>query len=925
MPTFGNLQGGVIAIQSFLSSGSKQAGNRINHPCIWTVPRGVPWPSMSRPRLVLLDGYSLLFRAFYGSRMLSTSDGRPTNALFGFLNMLFSLFSDPATRPDQILVALDAPGKTFRHADFPEYKGTRRETPPELISQLILSRELLADLNIPVCEITGYEADDILGTLSKRAEEAGWEAVLFTGDHDSLQLVSQHTSVLMPQNGPVPPKLYGPAEVFGRYGFAPDQIRDYKAMAGDSSDNIPGVPGIGDKSATLLIQQFGNVETIAARIEEVEPKFRKKIEPAIDVMLLSKKLVTIEREVPIDFSLARYEVSEKGLEMAKQALLNIEFKSMVRRLENSFKRYLVGGIEEPELPESLRDRPVPAEVHQEALSFEVLEEVSGMVLKTWIGSQPFAILPQEGKAQTDLFDEEEPPLWWIAKENEVRPVKLESALSLLQSKASQAVGFDLKQLYHHFDKLGETPRNDVMVSAYVLQSGRSSYELSSLFSAWLEGVTVPSGAGAAAGLLLLDRELTDRAEKEGQTSVVKDIELPLIPLLAEMEGNGIQVSAEMLKEFSASLEVEIAALQKKVWDLAGEEFNISSPKQIGTILFEKMALPGGRKTKTGWATGAEILEEMAPTVPLAGEILSYRELTKLKSTYADALPRMIGRDGRIHTSFNQTVAATGRLSSNEPNLQNIPIRTELGRQIRRAFGAPEGRELLSLDYSQIELRILAAMCRDENLVEAFIKRVDVHTVTAALMFGLKEEDVSKEQRRLAKMLNYAVLYGVSGFGLANQLGAGFSQGEAGALIKQYNERFPAVKAFTDGIIEEARAKGFTVTLKGRRRHFPDIHAANRTMRQYAERQAMNAPIQGTAADMIKLAMIQVRPLLESKGWNMLLQVHDELVFEIPTGDRSLVEPIREVMETALTLGDVPVEVDAKVGPNWLEMSALPRG
>ena len=882
---------------------------------------------MSRQRLVIIDGYSLLFRAFYGSRMLSTSDGRPTNALFGFLNMLFSLFGDDSTRPDQILVALDAPGKTFRHADFPEYKGGRRETPDELISQLILSRELLTDLNIPICEITGYEADDILGTLSLRAEKEGWETLLFTGDHDSIQLITETTNVLMPQNGPVPPKRYGPEEVMERYGFHPDQIRDYKAMAGDSSDNIPGVPGIGEKSAKILIDQFGTVEAIVERIEEVEPKFRKKIEPAIDAMILSKKLVTIDRNVPIEFDLCRYSVTPSGLEEAKQALMDLEFKSLVRRMDKAFGRYVIGGeAGSSDAPDAegaeKKERAPKAEVQQEAIRFEVLNELSGTLLKNWLGSSPFAILPQETKAQADLFATDEPELWWIAKDDEVRPVKYEAILNLLDEKANQVVGHDLKGLYHHLNRLGATPKNDVMVSAYVLQSGRSTYDLPNLFTAWLDDVTVPSGAGSAAGLLLLDKELTEKTEKESQTEVLKGIELPLIPILAEMENLGIQVSASMLKEFSGSLEVEITAAQKRVWELAGEEFNISSPKQIGEILFEKMALPGGRKTKTGWATGAEILVEMAPTVPLAGEIITYRELTKLKSTYADALPKMIGPDGRIHTSFNQTVAATGRLSSNEPNLQNIPIRTELGRQIRRAFGAPEGRELLSLDYSQIELRILAAMCKDENLVEAFQKRVDVHTVTAALMFDLKEDMVSKEQRRLAKMLNYAVLYGVSGFGLANQLGEGFSQGDANALIKQYNERFPKIKAFTESVVEEARAKGFTVTLRGRRRHFPDIHAANRTMRMYAERQAMNAPIQGTAADMIKLAMIKVRPLLADKGWDMLLQVHDELVFEIPAGDRSLVEPIRQVMEEALMLDDVPVEVDAKVGLNWLEMQPI---
>ena len=870
---------------------------------------------MQRRRLVIIDGYSLLFRAFYGTRFLSTSDGRPTNALFGFVNMLLQIFGDERYRPDAIVVALDAPGKTFRHADFAEYKGTRRETPDELISQLDFSRELLADLNIPSFEIVGYEADDIAGTLSRLGEENGYDTIVVTGDHDSLQLIDDCVKVLMPQNGPVEPKLYDADAVRERYGFDPLKIIDYKALAGDSSDNIPGVPGIGDKSAKVLIDKFGSVEEIQSRLSEVEEKFRKKIEPAVDAMILSKKLATIDRHVPVDYDFSPYHITPELLEKAKQALLSLEFKSQVNRIERALSRYMDrDGDDQPDL-----DAVV---VLSESVEVETLADENDLAkLAAWVGNRPFSLVRPDGPAQKELFDEGAESSWVVGVGNQARKATHKAVLALFENATSQAVGHDIKSLYKEIPAKLDPVRMDTLLAAYVLQSSRNHYELDSLISGYLE-MNAGSPAQKAHALHMLDETFTERLEKEKQTKVLKEVELLLVPVLAEMEGKGIAVSQEMLREFSKSLAVEIEQVQRRTYELAGEEFNIGSPKQIGEILFEKMALPGGKKTKTGWATGVEILGEMAPTVPLAAEILTYRELTKLKSTYADSLPKMIAGDGRIHTSFNQAVAATGRLSSNDPNLQNIPVRTELGRQIRRAFYAAPGYELLSLDYSQIELRVLAHMCQDENLVTAFRERVDVHTVTAALMFGIENEVVTKEQRRLAKMLNYAVLYGVTGFGLANQLGAGFSASEANNLIKQYNERFPAVKAFTDTIIDEARAKGFTATMIGRRRYFPDIHAANRQLRTYAERQAMNAPIQGTAADMIKLAMLDVRHKLDLGDTRMLLQVHDELVFEVPTGDRSMVEPIRKAMESALLLGEVPVEVDAKVGANWLEMTPI---
>jgi len=862
---------------------------------------------MPDKRLVIIDGYSLLFRAFYGTRFLSTSDGRPTNALFGFVSMLFTLLTD--VKPDAMIVALDAPGKTFRHTDYAEYKGTRRETPQELISQLDFSRELIADLNIPVFEVTGYEADDVVGTISRLAERNGYETTIVTGDLDSLQLVDEHVRVMTTKRGVTDVIIYDPAAVHERYGFGPEHVTDYKALVGDTSDNIKGVPGIGEKSATQLIQQFGSIENMLERFDEVEEKFRKKIEPNIELMKFSKWLATIVRDAPVEYDFAPYRVTTQHIEKAKQALGQLEFRSHVKKLDQVLQPYLADGAA------SLTS----ASVDKDALTFRLKTDPPSVEsVLSWIGNQPFGMHFDVSSDQKSMFDEDESGSAYLALGEEVWKMPAETALAVFAKLPGQAVGHDTKGWYHRTSPGLRTPRFDTMLAGYVLQSGRSTYDLGDAIQGYLDVAAAGEPAQKAVALLRLESEMTDRLNRENQWEVFHEIELALVPVLAEMESLGIKVNGDYLREFSKSIQVDIERLQRTIYDLAGEEFNIGSPKQIGEILFEKMGIPGVKKTKTGYATGVEILSELAPAHPIAGEILSYRELTKLKSTYADSLPKMVAEDGRIHTTFNQSVAATGRLSSIDPNLQNIPIRTELGRQIRRAFVAGDSFDLASFDYSQIELRILAHMCRDEALVDAFQSRVDVHTVTASLMFGISAEAVTKEQRRLAKMLNYAVLYGVTDFGLANQLGSGFGVAEARSLIEQYNERFPKVKQFTEGMVEEARSKGFTTTMKGRRRYFPDIHAGNRNTRLYAERQAINAPIQGTAADMIKVAMLDVRKLIGNSGTRMLLQVHDELVFEMPSHDGHEVEPIRAAMEQALPL-NVPVEVDAKVGKNWLEM------
>lgn len=865
-------------------------------------------PPADAPRLVLIDGYSLLFRAFYGTRFLSTSDGRPTNALFGFVGMLFQLLQD--FKPQAMVVALDAPGKTFRHADYPEYKGTRRETPSELDVQLAESRRLIQAFGIPTIELTGYEADDVIGTLSQQAEANGYITRIVTGDLDSLQLVDDWVHVVTTQRGVTEVKVYDPGAVQERYGFGPELIPDYKALVGDTSDNIPGVPGVGDKTASLLIQKYGTIEAIINQMDEIEEKFRKKLAPQEAQMHHSKWLATIIRDAPISYDFAAYQVTPELLELARAEMTSLEFRSYAKRIDQILAPYMIAGsatvitVATESIEAHLGDRPA-----------------LGDDLNHWVENRPFAVVPAPGVAQASLLDEEVIDEMYVAVGNDVRRTTRADALRLIKSRPEQWVGHDTKPLHREANAFGAHARFDATLAAYVLQSGRTGYDLGDLIQGYLDVSTPTKPQQQAVGLLRLESVMRERLAAEGQEDVFQTIELPLAPILAEMEAAGIGLDTNHLREMSKQLEIAIDASATRVYELAGASFNISSPKQIGEIMFERMAIPGGKKTKTGWATGAEILGEMAAEHPIAGEILTFRELSKLKGTYTDALPKLVANDGRIHTTFNQTVAATGRLSSNEPNIQNIPIRTELGRQIRGAFVAAPGQRLGSFDYSQIELRILAHMCHDEALVNAFRQRIDVHTVTAALMFHIDNEQVTKEQRRLAKLLNYAVLYGVTDFGLANQLGPGFSVSDAKGLITQYNQRFPSVKAFTESVVEEARAKGFTVTLRGRRRTFADIHAGNRNARQYAERQAINAPIQGTAADMIKLAMLEVHRMIKGTGTRMLLQVHDELVFEGPDGLNGLTEPIRVAMEQALPL-NVPVEVDAKVGENWLKMTPI---
>lgn len=860
-------------------------------------------------RLVVIDGYSLLYRAFFATRYLSTADGRPTNALFGFTSMLFTLLEK--VKPNAIVVALDAPGKTFRHAEYEGYKATRKETQDELRVQLKDAREFIKALGIPSIEVVGFEADDVVGTISKLAEQNGYYTTIVTGDLDSLQLVDDFVSVLTMKQGVTDTVTYGPKEVLERYGFGPEHITDMKALKGDASDNIPGVPGIGEKGAADIIQRFGSIEQVLERYSELDAKYQKKIDGFKDQMVQCKRLATIVRDVPLNYNFEPFVLTSQQMEAAIAMLESFEFRSHAKRAPLTMGPYLLGA--------TVTAEETSVEVVEDKLEISIAPISNYEELESFVQGRPYALFLQAAPVRTDLFDNADRKAH-LAIGSQVREIPEQDAFRILERFPESAILHDSKPIYRRLGKRIAQPRFDTLLAAYVLRSERSGYALRDLVQGYLDVAPPMNAPEMSATLYLLEKTLAERLDKESQSKVLHEIELPLVPILAEMENLGIRTDRTQLKEFSKSLEITIEQTTAKIYELAGQKFTIGSPKQLGEILFEKLNIPGAQKTKTGYATGVEVLSLIAAEHEIAQEVLNWRELTKLKSTYADSLEKLIQADGRIHTTYNQAVAATGRLSSNDPNLQNIPIRTELGRGIRKAFVASEGYQFASLDYSQIELRVLAHMCGEPALVDAFNRRVDVHTVTAQQMFGLGEAPATKEQRRLAKMLNYAVLYGVSEYGLAQQLGSGFSISEAKELIRLYNERFPTVLDFTKSIIADAKSKGFTTTIAGRRRYFPDIHAPKIMERRYAERQAVNAPIQGTAADMLKLAMIAVDKHIQGTATRMLLNVHDELVFEIKPGE-NVIETIRHDMEQALPL-DIPVEVDAKVGPDWNEMSPV---
>lgn len=866
-------------------------------------------------RFLVLDGSSLIFRAFYALPGLSDSHGQPTGAIFGFSNMLTKLMAEQ--QPDLMVLAFDKSRHTFRTERYADYKGTRDKTPEELLSQFPLLREFAANMGIPFLEKDNYEADDIIGTLATQAAAKGYDVRVITGDRDALQLVRPNLRVLLTKKGISEIKDYDTEAFEEEYGFEPLKLIDLKGLMGDTSDNIPGVPGVGPKTASKLLLAYGSVENVLAHVGEVSgKKLKENLQTYADQARLSKELATIELHVPdLAFAEEDYRI-QPDMEKMQAFCDDHELRAVWRNFERLYgPAELALDLDGGENGAAAQD-----------LSYDLWDEeavktaakapylaVSGI----FSGLAPFVSL--EGLAVVAGPDAEK--AGFVARDSAAFP----ALLQLLESD-QQAVVFGLKR-YDQAGLRGQKAFFDVELAAYLLEPERSKYALSELSQKYLQEAAPESfddekaqAVWEAKAISRLYPLLGAKLEEEKLTHLMDTIELPLVEVLAAMEQNGVYVNRAHLAEKTEEVADRLQKIEAAIYEMAGHDFNLNSPKQLGVVLFEELGLPVRKKTKTGYSTNAEVLESLRLEHPIIEQILAYRLWSKLKSTYLDGIAGLIRTDtGRIHTSFNQTVTATGRLSSSDPNLQNIPVRTEEGRMIRAFFEPGEGYDyLLSADYSQIELRLLAHMSGDENFIDAFKRGQDIHARTAAEVFGIPLDEVTPELRRHAKAVNFGIVYGISDFGLARNLH--ISRKEAGDYISRYFERYPGVRAFMDKVVAEAHETGYVTTMFGRRRELPAIKSRNFNQRMLAERMAMNTPIQGTAADVIKLAMIAAYRKLREAGVKsrILLQVHDELVLEVKESEIETVQAIlHEAMEHVVSLS-VPLSIDVHWGRNWAE-------
>ncbi len=842
-------------------------------------------------RFFVLDGPGFLYRAYHALPFLSTSKGQPCHAVFGMSTMVWKLLREEG--PDYFLVAWDPPGPTFREARFPAYKETRPAMPDDLRSQIPQVKALFEALRLPLVEVAGFEADDVLGSVVARTEALPVEVVLVTGDKDMLQLVGPRVRVLAP--GPRGERvLLDEGQVKEKWGVAPAQIPDLLALMGDSIDNIPGVPGVGQKTAVRLIGQFGSLQRLYDNLTLVPGKLRETLAASRKQALLSRELATVHTAVPLPEGLSAFRRQEPDWERLRALWSELEFHALLRQL-----------------PEA-----APAAATDDEPALASAEALAGYLAR----------VPAREPLAVDWVGQGGPPDPEVTALGLFHPAagRARLVLDAVPDLGGRAlVGHDLKPVVEWWLGRGAAPPaiEDTAVAAYLLNPARTNYRLEEVCAEITgegPGLAAP-GARAPWVWRLWERERT-ALEEAGLRALYEEIERPLVPVLAAMERHGIGVDPERLTEFSKELERGLDALTREIHALAGEEFNLSSPKQLAAILFDKLALSPVRKTKTGYSTDADVLEQLALAHPLPAKLLEHRTLAKLKSTYADALPALVHpRTGRIHTSFNQLVAATGRLSSSAPNLQNIPIRTELGRRIRAAFVPEPGWRFVAADYSQIELRILAHVSGEESLIEAFRRGEDIHRRTASEVFGVPIEAVTPEQRDVAKTTNFSVIYGVTAFGLSR--GLAISQKEAQDFLDRFFARHPKVRAWLERTVAEGRERGWVATLTGRRRWLPELRSGNPNLRGFAERMATNAPIQGTAADLIKIAMVRLHRALGERGLRsrMLLQVHDELLFEAPEDEVLPLEALAaEVMESAMTLS-VPLRVDIKAGTDWAQV------
>jgi len=882
--------------------------------------------------LCLIDGSSYIFRAYFGVRQnLSTSKGLPTNALYGFVTMLQKVVRDEC--PDYLTVTFDSKEKTFRHEMYADYKANRESPPEDLQKQFPYFERLVAAHNIHSIRVPGVEADDIIGTLTRQGQQAGLKVVIVSSDKDMMQLIEPDVEMLDTMKN----KRFGKKEVVEKFGVGPDKVIEVMGLMGDSSDNIPGVKGVGPKTAAELIQKFGSIEGLYRRIDEVDKKkLKEKLETDRENAELSRKLVTIDTDVAVDCSISDLKAMEVNNTALTKIFTELEFSSLIPNQEK---------------------KPVQAQhVYQTILTEQAFDELLGDLSS----AQEFAL----DMETTSLHpvEAESVGISFSFKENEACYIPLTHRyLGVPEQLDKEMVFQKLKPILEN-PKIGKIGHNikydlivllsegvhlkgisfDTMLASYVLDPARRGHGMDALALELLGHRTITykevAGTGAkqigfdeveierATEYAAEDSDITWRLYRNLKPKLTDDLlelynkmELPLLDVLAEMEVDGVFVDKQHLADLSKKIEKELRIYERKIYQIADEEFNINSPKQLAVILFEKLKLPVIKKTKTGYSTDVSVLEELAGQHELPENILAFRQLGKLKSTYVDALPLAIDKKtGRVHTSFNQTVAATGRLSSSDPNLQNIPIRTDMGKEIRKAFIAEGKDKLLSADYSQIELRILAHLSEDETLISAFRKGEDIHSRTAAEIFKTSLDNVDQDSRRMAKAVNFGIIYGLSAFGLSRQLK--ISMKEARTFIDQYFELYPRIKIYMDSAIAEARERGYTTTIMNRKRALPDIHSKNKQVRQSAERIAINSPIQGSAADLIKVAMINLSRQLKKRKLQskMILQVHDELVFECPPGEKEEMQTLVKKEMEGVYKFSVPIIVDMGWGDNWNE-------
>ena len=874
-------------------------------------------------KILLIDGHSILNRAFYGLPDLTNSEGLHTGAVYGFLNILFKVLGEE--KPEYLAVAFDRSEPTFRHTKYPEYKGTRKPMPQELKEQIPLLKEMLEKMGITTVSLAGFEADDILGTLAKKGEEKGMDVIILSGDRDLLQLATKKTMIRLPRTakGQTVIEDYKEDQVQERYLVTPVQIIELKALIGDAADNIPGIPGVGEKTATRLLVEYGSIENAFSHVEEISQKrARESLRENYQMAQLSKELATIRTNSPIEFEQEKFQLGNIFTKEAYELCRKLDFRNFLLKFD-------------------------PAEVNENTMeqNFFTCNDLEGCEV----------LFEKAGHAEAVgialLWDKEgvygaglalgEAEMYYVPVEGMVTAAYLSDKIGRL-GKNTTVCSMDIKTMLKRADLTPDANVFDCSIAAYLLNPLKSTYTYEELAKDYLDGKLLP-GKEELLGKISLKKAweedmpelehlacymaytafatrapLKAKLQETGMWKVYTEIELPLVFTLDSMEKWGIEVKGEELKNYGEKLTVRIHELEKLIWQQAGEEFNINSPKQLGVILFEKMAIPGGKKTKTGYSTSADILEKLASENPIINDILEYRQLTKLKSTYADGLGAVIEKDGRIHSTFNQTITATGRISSTEPNLQNIPVRMELGRLIRKVFVPEAGFVFLDADYSQIELRVLAHMSGDEKLIKAYREAEDIHRLTASQVFHIPLEEVTPLQRRNAKAVNFGIVYGISSFGLSQDLS--ITRKEAAAYIQKYFETYPSIKGFLDGLVEQGKEKGYVSTMFGRRRPVPELKSSNFMQRSFGERVAMNSPIQGTAADIIKIAMNRVykRLLDEKLRSRLVLQVHDELLIEtwkdeIPQVSRILEEEMKGAANLAVEL-----EVDMHQGNNWYE-------